>query len=269
MRASIQLNTWDQVEFSNIQVSPPQDQYNQNFVDRWDSLINWEMRAKGEGGFFIEKLRSSGVKRVLDVAGGTGFHAIQLSKAGFDVTMADLSARMVEKAKENASDHAAEFDIHQCDWLDLDLEFSEPFDAIVCLGSSYPHLMVSSDRRAALGMFRKLLRKDGMLILDHRNFDAIRTGVYSNPNQLYYCGGGVNITPTIVDDVCTFSYRFPDNQTHKLQVAALRRDEVRAELKSAGFKNVSTFGDFYRNYNLHEVGFLIHIAQCISGGFER
>ena len=46
-----------------------QAEYVQNFVEKWDELIDWEARAKSEGGFFIELLRRLGKHKVLDSGG--------------------------------------------------------------------------------------------------------------------------------------------------------------------------------------------------------
>ena len=78
-----------------------QEEYVHAFVDKWDELIDWDGRAKAEGGFFIEKLHERGVKKVLDVATGTGFHSVQLLRAGFEVTSVDGSPVMLAKAFEN------------------------------------------------------------------------------------------------------------------------------------------------------------------------
>ena len=45
-----------------------QDEYVKSFVEKWDELIDWELRWKSEGEFFIELLRSHGIERVLDVS---------------------------------------------------------------------------------------------------------------------------------------------------------------------------------------------------------
>lgn len=72
-----------------------------DFVERWDELIDWNKRAAGEGSFFYDLLRPAGAWRVLDAATGSGFHAAQLHKAGFDVTACDGSPTMVDRARRN------------------------------------------------------------------------------------------------------------------------------------------------------------------------
>ena len=77
------------------------EEYVPSFVEKWDSLIDWEKRAESEGNFFIDLLRKRGVKSVLDVATGTGFHSVRLLEAGFETVSADGSADMLAKAFEN------------------------------------------------------------------------------------------------------------------------------------------------------------------------
>jgi len=77
-------------------------EYVQKFVEKWDDLIDWDARAESESGFFIQVLKAAGKRKILDVSTGTGFHSVQLLRAGFDVTSVDGSANMLIKAFENA-----------------------------------------------------------------------------------------------------------------------------------------------------------------------
>ena len=70
-------------------------EYVSEFVNKWDELIDWQARAESEGKFFIDVLQGRNKKTILDVATGTGFHSVQLVKAGFDVTSADGSMEML------------------------------------------------------------------------------------------------------------------------------------------------------------------------------
>ncbi len=241
-------------------VSPVTEQYQDDLVDRWDELIDWGLRQDGEQSFFIDHLRKTGARRVLDAACGTGYHAIRLTQAGFDITALDICPNMIQRTAENARDFGVRLKLFVRDWLTLDASFG-PFDAIVCLGSSFPHLLDPDDRAHALKNFHALLRPGGQLILDHRNFDAIRAGKYANTSGLYYAGQGTRVTPSLKDDVCTFQYDFPDGARHHLSVAAITRDQMRSELAQAGFDHIESFGDFQPDYDLNEVGFHIHVAQ--------
>src|SRR5690606_30977654 len=93
-----------------------QAEYVENFVERWDELIDWDARAEGEGKFFIDTLRELDKYNILDVATGTGFHSVQLLKAGFKVTSADGNAQMLVKAFDNARTRGHVLRTVHADW---------------------------------------------------------------------------------------------------------------------------------------------------------
>ena len=124
-----------------------QQEYIQRFVEKWDELINWEKRGEGEGNFFIDVLKDYGVKKVLDVATGTGYHSVRLLNAGFDVVSADGSPEMLYRAFENAKKRGHIMRTVQADWRWLSKDIHEKFDAVICLGNSFTHLFAEHDRR--------------------------------------------------------------------------------------------------------------------------
>ena len=79
---------------------PFREEYTPAFVSRWDELINWEGRRRSEHGFFERILNEKGVRKVLDIACGTGYHTITLAQSGFDVIGADGAASMIAEAKK-------------------------------------------------------------------------------------------------------------------------------------------------------------------------
>ena len=150
-----------------------QREYVQQFVEKWDELIDWDARAKSEGQFFVDILKGRGKVKILDVATGTGFHSVQLLEAGFDVTSADGNAEMLSKAFENARDRDLILHTIHADWRWLNKDVDGKYDAIVCLGNSFTHLFDERDRRRALAEFYAALKYDGILIIDQRNYDSI------------------------------------------------------------------------------------------------
>ena len=146
-----------------------QDEYIEGFVDKWDSLIDWDSRAEGEGQFFVDILRGRGKQTVLDVATGTGFHSCRLMEEGFDVTSVDGSAEMLMKAFQNAGKRGQVLKTCQADWRWLNKDIKGKFDAIICLGNSFTHIHDEMDRRKALAEFYAALKHDGILIIDQRS----------------------------------------------------------------------------------------------------
>ena len=239
-----------------------QAEYVQSFVEKWDELIDWEARAKSEGNFFIELLRRLGKQKVLDVATGTGFHSLQLLKAGFDVTSVDGNAEMLAKAFENARSQDFVLRTIQADWRWLTRDVHDKYDAVICLGNSFTHLFQERDRRRALAEFYSVLRHDGVLILDQRNYDAILEGV--NPRHVYYyCGNRVKAEPEYVDDgVARFRYEFPDGSTFRLNMFPIRKNHAKRLLKQVGFQDVVSYGDFQEEQHQNRTpDFLVHVAS--------
>ena len=237
-------------------------EYIHSFVEKWDELIDWEARAKSEGQFFIDILRSRGKHKILDVATGTGFHSVQLLKAGFDVTSADGSAAMLAKAFDNAKSEHMILKIAQADWRWLNKDIHGKYDAIICLGNSFTHLFDETDRRRVLAEFYAALKHDGILIIDQRNYDSILDDGFSTKHKYYYCGEQVVAEPEHVDDgLARFRYSFPDGSEFTLNMFPLRKNYVRGLMKDAGFQRVRTYGDFQETFQESEPDFFVHVAE--------
>ncbi len=239
-----------------------QQEYVQSFVEKWDQLIDWEARAKSEGQFFVEILKAREKTKILDVATGTGFHSVQLLKAGFDVTSADGNAEMLTKAFENARDRKLVLRTVHADWRWLNRDIHGKYDAIVCLGNSFTHLFDERDRRRALAEFYAALKYDGLLIIDQRNYDAILDEGFSSKHKYYYCGDQVEAEPEHVDEsLARFRYAFPDGSEFHLNMFPLRKSYMRNLLLDVGFQRVKTYGDFQETYQENEPDFFVHVAE--------
>lgn len=239
-----------------------QEEYIRDFVEKWDQLIDWKARASSEGQFFIDILKARGKKTVLDVATGTGFHSVQLMKAGFDVVSVDGSAEMLSKAFDNARDRGLILKTALADWRWLNRDIHGKFDAIVCLGNSFTHLFKERDRRRALAEFYAALKHDGILILDQRNYDSILDVGFQSKHKYYYCGDQVSAEPEYVDEsLARFRYSFPDNSVYHLNMYPLRKSYVRSLMSEVGFQRVKTYGDFQETYEEEDPDFYIHVAE--------
>ena len=207
-------------------------------------------------------LEARGKHTVLDVATGTGFHSVQLVKAGFDVYSADGSAEMLAKAFANGVEHGVVLKTIHADWRWLNKDVHGKFDAIICLGNSFTHLFEEADRRRALAEFYAALKHDGILILDQRNYDAILDDGFSSKHKYYYCGDQVSAEPVHVDEgLARFEYRFPDGSVHNLNMFPLRKKYVRSLLKEAGFQRIHSYGDFQEEGEERNPDFFVHVAE--------
>lgn len=239
-----------------------QAEYVQSFVEKWDELIDWDARAKSEGAFFIDLLKRLGKRKILDVATGTGFHSVQLLRAGFEVTSADGNATMLTRAFDNARQSGHILRTIHADWRWLTRDVHDKYDAIICLGNSFTHLFDERDRRRALAEFYSVLRHDGVLILDQRNYDVILDKGFKTKHTYYYCGDNVRAEPEHVDDgLARFRYSFPDGSQFHLNMFPLRKRYVRGLMREVGFQDVMTYGDFKETYHEDDPDFFVHVAE--------
>jgi len=108
--------------------------------------------------------------RVLDAACGPGAHGIALARAGHRVTLADLSARMLERARVDAAEAGVgeAIEIVRCDIRDTGLEEAS-FDVIV---SGATAVSDCGDTSAAIVEFGRLLAPGGLAMFSVRNLWA-------------------------------------------------------------------------------------------------
>lgn len=239
-------------------------QYSTEFVERWDELIDWEKRKAGEDGFFENLLRSHGVRSVIDVSTGSGFHAVQLKQAGFDVVATDGSSTMLTKARANFRKLGLDIQSHYRDWHSLDTQELGQFDAVVCLGSSLCHVFEAHDRLRVLAKFRALLKPGGLLVVDQRNFFAIRAGNFKASGNYYYCGKNASVSLGQVNErLCEFIYSFDNAERYTLKVYPLLPGELVTEVLASGFNSPESYGDFQRDYDMMQCDFIIHTARAI------
>jgi SAM-dependent methyltransferase len=239
-------------------------EYVQGFVEKWDALIDWRRRWAGEGDFFVDQLKSRGVQSVLDVATGTGFHSVRLLEEGFEtVVSADGSADMLAKAFANGLEFGGHIlRVVQADWRWLNRDVHGEYDAIICLGNSFTHLFSERDRRRALAEFYAMLKPDGVLVLDQRNYDAILDHGFSSRHKYYYCGEDVVAEPEHVDEgLARFRYTFPDDTVYHLNMFPLRKAYTRRLMHEVGFQRIATYGDFQETYSDSDPDFFVHVAE--------
>ncbi len=241
------------------------EQYTSAFVGRWDELINWEGRRRSENGFFERTLSEAGAHKVLDIACGTGYHTINLSLSGFEVTGADGSARMLAQAKENARQQGLkDIRFEEAEWTTLNQSFpgGSQFDAVICLGNALTHLFEEDERKKALKEIHSLLNPGGIAIIDQRNYDTLLDKGFSSKHEHYYLGDTVDVRPaTVRQNAVELEYHYSDGETHRLTLFPIRQGHLTNLLEQAGFESVVRFGDFEKDYEFYEPDFIVQVAK--------
>ena len=239
------------------------EQYSPEFAGRWDELIDWQRRAEAENNFFQDILRGHGVETVLDIACGTGYHAVTLRAEGFQVTAADGAPNMLVQTRHNAQRFGIDdLRVVEAEWTRLSEAFAgERFDAVICLGNAFTHLFDEGDRVKALSQVYQLLNTGGIAIIDQRNYDSILDNGFSSKHQSYYLGEKVEVRPEeLSEDLVTMRYEYEDGEVHFLTICPIRQEYVTNLLLGAGFRSVKRYGDFVEGYDFYEPDFVIQVA---------
>jgi ubiquinone/menaquinone biosynthesis C-methylase UbiE len=133
--------------------------------------------------FLADFFRKYHCKSVIDIGCGTGNHALRLSKLGYQVTGVDVSPAMLKIAK--MKDKEAKIKFIQGDMRKLEKVVlkGQRFDAAICLGQVFSHLMTDKDVQAFFGRLHKILKQNGLFVFSARNAKKINEE-YLNKLQL-------------------------------------------------------------------------------------
>jgi len=130
---------------------------------------------------FIERaLRVPVGSRVLDVGCGLGVQSVEMASRGYHLVGLDISPTMVSRAYDEAEDRGLQIDFVRGDMRDV--TFEEPFDALLCWGTTFGYFS-EEENELALRQFHELLKPDGTLLLEVVNRDFM---IGSQPNQVWF-----------------------------------------------------------------------------------
>jgi ubiquinone/menaquinone biosynthesis C-methylase UbiE len=139
--------------------------YGDKFADLYD-LFHSEKPYESEAAFVDRLLRAEATgpsERLLDVASGTGKHALYFANHGWTVHAVDQSADMLRVARERAS--GAHIRFTQADMRDLALP-EAGFDAVVCLFDSIGYALTNDAIGRTLAGIRRHLRPKGLFVVE-------------------------------------------------------------------------------------------------------
>lgn len=233
------------------------------FSTDYDRFVDWSSRLAVELDFIQRHLEAVAAQRVLDVACGTGMHAIALARRGYDVVGVDASLGMIDQAQANASQEGLNIHFEVASFGELAKSVGGDFDALLCLGNSLPHVP-PSDLTDTLNDFASCLRPGGLLLVQNRNFDSLlasrRRGSGSNEGRwmdpqshrqgaeewLFLRFYDFETNGSIVFNLVIL-YREGDGEWEQ-RVAATRlhpllQRELTDSLKEVGFAQITCYGD--------------------------
>jgi 2-polyprenyl-3-methyl-5-hydroxy-6-metoxy-1,4-benzoquinol methylase len=200
----------------------------------------------GEVDFVERELGADRAKRILDIACGTGRHAIELTRRGYRVTGFDLSEGQLRLAREKAAAAGVSVEFQRRDATQP--HFSQQFDAALmfCEGA-FPLMETDEKNHAILVHAGAALRPGGKLLLTTLN---ALFPLFHSVKDFYAANASGAATGELTFDLMTFRERakltFTDDAGQSHTVDTNERyytpPELRWLLQTAGFAKVDIFG---------------------------
>jgi ubiquinone/menaquinone biosynthesis C-methylase UbiE len=179
-------------------------------------------------------------RRALDLACGSGRHARALSRYTLTVGL-DLSVELLSVARAESP---------QIPYVRADMRMlpftAESFDLVVNLFTSFGYFSCDDENRAVLTEVGRVLRRDGVFVLDYLNADQVRATLV--PHDTRRVGSRVitqdrRVTADMKYVEKTISAAGSTN-TYMERVRLFEPDELRCLLHDAGFVIEHELGDY-------------------------
>jgi SAM-dependent methyltransferase len=156
--------------------------FNDDFIRTMAKVTDSQIGA--EVNFIEESLGCEAGAMILDLACGTGRHAVELAARGYQVVGFDLSLAMLARASDEAQDRNQKINFVQGDMREM--TFEETFDGIYSWNTSFGYFDEEKNG-AVIARVHKALKKGGQFLLDVVNRDYI---IRQAPSLAWFEGDG-------------------------------------------------------------------------------
>ncbi|MFA5164012.1 MAG: class I SAM-dependent methyltransferase [Candidatus Omnitrophota bacterium] len=228
------MKQWYELFFENYACKYDQESYVQGTAGECDSIereINHDKSVK-----------------ILDIGCGTGRHAIELAKRGYQVTGIDLSESQLKRAREKAKEQGVKIDFRKHDARNL--PFEGDFGLVIMLCEGGFSLMETDEMNfEILKNATKALKINGKFIFTTLNG---LFPLFHSAKEVYASAGkdGNSICKSISFDLMTFrdhnQVEFEDDAGNKKVLECNERCYVPSEitwlLKTLEYKKIEIFG---------------------------
>lgn len=224
------------------------------FAADYDAVVDADARAAAIGAF-VDRLAGEGkVQSAIDVACGNGAYALALAARGARVVGVDLSEAMIEQARRRAAAEGAAVEWRVAPMQEIASHAAGPFDAVLCMGNSLPHVLTDDQLAQTLAGFSQIVSDDGVVIVHLLNYARVLArqervvGVTRHGDTEY-----VRFYDFLAESVRfnVLEIRWSDGQPdHRLTSTLLRpypAEQLVTALAAAGLGRVDLFGDLQFN----------------------
>lgn len=196
----------------------------------------------------LQKHATGKITRLLELACGTGRHAFELEKLGYQIVAIDYSKDLLVVAERNAKELKSKVDFRLQDMRELSLT-GDLFDAAYCLFDSIGYVQSNEAIQQVLAGVHRHLRQDGLFIFEFWHAAAMLRKYESRRERRWKTKSGelVRVSSTRLDvpkQLAEVTYHFeeiaPDGHTETFSETQVNRyflvQEMTLFLQDAGFE---------------------------------
>lgn len=143
----------------------PQDFYTEMGVD-WLSARKNSVHTESELSYLTGLMRKGSM--ILDLACGYGRFSIPLAERGYRVYGVDITPAFIDVAQKEAGKRSLDIEFKVGDMRKIPYN-NESFDYVICMWNAFSELALQADQNAAVREMYRVLRPDGMAIIEMRN----------------------------------------------------------------------------------------------------
>ncbi len=144
--------------------------FDEGYVREYEPLFDL-VSDRQQVGRLIELLQLESGARILDVPCGQGRHAHLLAEAGYDVDGLDLSAHLIDLAKERGTARTLRY--RRGDMRRLPANWTERFDAVLNLFTSFGFFVDARDDARVIREFARVLKPGAVLVWQGGSRDGV------------------------------------------------------------------------------------------------
>jgi SAM-dependent methyltransferase len=159
-----------------------EDLFNDDFIRTMAKVTDAQIAT--EVNFIEESLGLAKGAVVLDLACGTGRHAIEMTSRGYQVVGFDLSLAMLARAADEAQERDQKLNFVQGDMREM--TFEETFDGVYAWNTSFG-FFEEEKNSAVISNLHRALKAGGLLLLDVANRDYLAR---QSPSLAWFEGDG-------------------------------------------------------------------------------
>lgn len=220
-----------------------------------------------EAGFvsaLLKKHAAGEVHQLLELACGTGGHAFELEKLGYQITATDYSKDLLAVAEEKTKTHQSRIDFRFQDMRSLDLA-KRDFDAVYCLFDSIGYVQTNKALLQVLKGVHSHLRAGGLFVFEFWHAAAMLRKFEPRRERKWKIGGAelTRVSSTqldVLNQLAKVTYEFeeinPDGTKYTLEESQVNRyflvQEISLFLETSGFVPLEWAPAYQNNQAINE-----------------